>query len=197
MEVTYFINEDQIQVNPSPLWAGPAINARGEIVLNKYDQPLSVMQVSGKVNDHSHIKYMASETEGIVACIQLIKNGYLMEFNTSSCLEMDYCNDIVDIRFIAAGNSFKFKYSKGATLNRMDIFIPKASSLQLLNQTVMSLLIEKGHFVIQRKEMKTVSRKIESILNESEGDSSEEVISAQVEKLIQLLQRMCLADKLS
>ena len=197
MEITYCINDDQIQLYPSPLWVGPAVNTKGEINLNKCDQPLSVMHVNGEINDPSNIKYMASEAEGIVACIQLIKNGYLMEFNTSNCLEMDYCSNIVDIRFITAGNSFKFKYAKGAILRRIDIFVPQANISKLLNQSVVSSLTEKGHFVIERQDMKSVSKKIEAILKESDCNSREEVISAQVDKLVQLVKRICLTDKLS
>ncbi|MBC7828514.1 MAG: hypothetical protein H7122_12260 [Chitinophagaceae bacterium] len=187
MQITYCITNGQIEVHDSPLWKNSAGKCPLEINLKKCDHPLSVIHINGEIRDRSDITYIASAKKGIVVCIQLIKNGYLMEFNTSDCMEMDYCRNIVDIRFIAADIPFKFKYSKGGTLRRIDIFFPQANISHLFDQSFISLLEQKGHFVMERTGMRSVAKKIENILKESDDPHEQEMICSQVDKLITLI----------
>lgn len=161
-----------------------------QINLEKCAHPLSIMHIYGEINDHSDITYISSGGKGMVACIQLIENGYLMEFNTSGCMEMDYCRNIIDVRFMAADIPFKFSYAKGATLRRIDIFFPVDDISQLLDQSLVSLLERKGHFVVDRKELKSMSKKIETILKDTDNHSSQTSICGQAEKLVQLMKSM-------
>ena len=190
MQITYCINDDQIQLYEPPLIQDSVGNKPLEINLKKCAYPLSVMHISGEIKDRSDISFVASAEKGIVVCIQVIKNGYLTEFNTSDCMEMDYCKDIVDIRFIDADIPFKFKYTNGGTLRRIDIFFPQKNVSYLLEQSIISLLQQEGHFVIKRTEMKSIAKKIETILRASDSRDSQERLCSQVDKLVQLIKKI-------
>jgi hypothetical protein len=191
MHITYCINNDRIELYPSPFEKGPVVTAALGINLKKCDYPLSVIHISGKINERSEINYKPiEEGTGLLVCIQFIKNVYMTEFNTSSCMEMDFCDNIIDIRLIAASIPFKFSYIKGGILRRIDIYFPEANVSELLSRSSVSMLEKNGHFVMERMEIKSISKKIQAILKESDQHHEKEAICCQAVKLIQLIKKV-------
>ena len=155
-------------------------------------QPLSLMQIGGKLGDINEISYLSSERPGMIACVQLIKKGYLMEFNTDECMEMDFCQNFADVRFITAEVPFRFRYLKGGTLRRIDIFFPESTLLEILHPSYVSLIRTNGHLVVERSVTKSFAREIHTFLRELYNDPSEEKICLQTRKLVRLLKKWSL-----
>ena len=187
MQISYCIDQDQIQLCHSSLTENADRKKMLEVLVTNCAHPLSVMQISGRINDLSDVSFLASGKAGMIACIQLIKNGYLMEFNTSDCLEMDYCRNIIDVRFITAEVPFRFRYLKGGSLKRIDIFLTQKNLRELFSQSFLSLLQRDRHFVIDRVHMKRMGRKIEKIFDDSNGAHEHEKLCLQTAKLIQMI----------
>lgn len=187
MQISYCIEQDQIQLCHSLLAENTDRRQILEVIVTNCAHPFSVMQISGKINDLSDVSFLASSKPGVIACVQLIKNGYLMEFNTSDCLEMDYCRNIIDIRFITAEVPFRFRYLKGGSLKRIDIFLTQQNLGELFNQSFQSLLQRNGHFVIDRVQMKRMGKKIEKILDDSDCAYEREKLCLQTAKLIEII----------
>lgn len=187
MQISYCIKQDQIELCDSPLAEGSKTGKSTEVNLTTCSQPFSVMRITGKINDFSNISYVSSGKTGVIACIQVVKNCYLMEFNTSECMEMDYCRNIVDVRFITAKLPFNFRYLKGGTVRRIDIFLPQSNVESILDQSLISLVQKNGHFVIERTKLKSITRKIESIFNDSYSEEENEKTCVQAAKLVHLI----------
>jgi hypothetical protein len=198
MQITYCVNEDNIQVidhheesrQDQPLfYVDSKRYLLSHINLTKCARPLSVMHINQAIKDMGGITFIPSTRKGVVVCIQQVKEGSLMEFNTSDCMEMDYRRSIIDIRFISTAIPFKFKY-KGGNLRRFDIFFPKEEMSEFLNKQSLSRLEARGHFGINKMEMQSSAKKIETILMESKCDFTTEEICRQVNKLVLLIKKM-------
>jgi hypothetical protein len=116
------------------------------------------MYIRGELDVNSSLYFKAAPKNGVILCIQLVKNTSDMKFNSVSCNEINYYQEITEIRFIQTENAFKHTYSKGSVIKRVDIFFPSCS-LAMLSSQILCQLNRDGQLSLEFDPLHPFSRK--------------------------------------
>jgi hypothetical protein len=185
MNIGYTVRNGQIEIAESPQTIH---NDRFEVHIEKKCVPLSVMRMSGEMQGDYDVYFAPSVKQGIVACIQWVNNRRMLQFNSSTCNEMNYYTDILEVRFFSSDITFRHKYTEGSVINRLDIFFPLKSA-EMLHHQIIYPILHHEQLSVDARHLKPIAKKMRNILAEIASQNDKEFCS-NVDEIIQLLNQI-------
>jgi len=183
MSIGYTIKDDHFE-----LFELPANYSYGsfEIMVVKSCPTFSAMYTSGVIDKNHEIYYASGLKYGIACCIQIINNTHRFEFRSSTCNEISFCQDILEVKFITASTSFRHVYSKGTIINRLDLFFPP-QSLQMLSPHIIDSLELDDYFSVELRQLDHNTQKMRKALNKEVRLPLNESICGTVYKIMEII----------
>jgi hypothetical protein len=169
MNIGYTVRNGQIELAERP---ETVKNGGFEVNIEKQCVPLSVMRMNGEIKGDYDIFFAPAVKQGIVACVQLVNNRRMLQFTSSTCNEMNYYSDILEVRFFSSDITFRHKYTQGSVINRLDIFFP-LKSVEMLHHQIVYPILHHEQLSVDSRHLKPVSKKIRNILAGVNGQIEE------------------------